>query len=161
MIPTIQITLNEFAGVLMQIENEVYTRPCNLLSDATIGQHTRHIIELYQCLLDGYQQGEVSYDKRKRDRQIENDAAVAINHLTAIQHSLNQQDKDLHVVYELNGNTCRLRSNYFREAMYNLEHTIHHLALIKVAIHLFTDIAVSDTFGVAPSTVKYRMQCVQ
>lgn len=161
MIPTIQITLNEFAGVLLQLDNAVYTRPCHLLSDATIGQHTRHIVELFQCLLDGYQQGEVSYDKRKRDKQIENDTAVAINHLMTIQHSLNQQDKDLHVVYELNGNTCRLRSNYFREAMYNLEHTIHHLALIKVAIHLFTEVTVSDTFGVAPSTVKFRSQCVQ
>lgn len=161
MIQTIQITLNEFAGVLNQLENAIYTRPCSLLSDATIGQHTRHIIELYQCLLEGYQQGDVYYDKRKRDKHIENDAAVAINYLETIQHAINQPDKDLHVTYELNGNNCRLRSNYFREAMYNLEHTIHHLALIKVAIHLFTDVIVSDSFGVAPSTVKFRSQCVQ
>jgi len=45
--------------------------------------------------------------------------------------------------------------------MYNLEHIIHHQALIKVAINQLSDFVVSDSFGVAPSTLQYRKECVQ
>lgn len=161
MIKTIQTTLDEFVSVLLQLDNDVYTRPCNLLSDATIGQHTRHIIELFQCLLKGYHEAEVNYDKRNRDKQIENDEAFAIQQLITVRHQLDKKDKDLFIVYELNEHSFRIGSNYYREAMYNLEHTIHHLALIKVALHVFSAITVSDSFGVAPSTLKYRSQCAQ
>lgn len=161
MIPTNQQTLSEFAAVLFHLENEVYTTPCKLLTNATIGQHTRHIIELYQCLLNGYAVAEVSYDKRKRDKHIEQDVTFAIQQIQLIQQALPKPDKKLFIEYELNGNTVRIESNYFREVMYNLEHTIHHQALIKVAINQLSDFVVSDSFGVAPSTLQFRNQCVQ
>lgn len=161
MIHTNQQTLSEFAKVLFHLENEVYSTPCILLSNATIGQHTRHIIELYQCLLNGYAGAEVNYDKRKRDKRIELDVAFAIRQIQVIQKALPKPDKKMFIEYELNGNTVRIESNYFREVMYNLEHTIHHQALIKVAINQLSDFVVSDSFGVAPSTLQYRNQCVQ
>ena len=52
-------------------------------------------------------------------------------------------------------------SNYYRELAYNLEHTIHHMALIRVGITEVSGIQLSDDFGVASSTVKYRKQCAQ
>ncbi len=154
-------TLEQFKEVLSQLPGDCYAKPCPTLSWATIGQHTRHIIELYQCLLSGYTPAEVSYDNRKRDRQIEEDVHFAINQLHQIQNALERPNKNLVVGYELNGNEEKFESNYYREAMYNLEHTIHHQALIKVAINQFTDILLPDSFGVAPSTVQYRNQCVQ
>ncbi|MEM9648432.1 MAG: hypothetical protein AAF969_08120, partial [Bacteroidota bacterium] len=48
-----------------------------------------------------------------------------------------------------------------REVMYNLEHTIHHHALIKVGIQFFTDIPLPESFGVAPSTLQHRQACAQ
>ena len=55
----------------------------------------------------------------------------------------------------------RFHTNYYREVAYNLEHTIHHMALIKVGICEFTDILVPEGFGVAASTIKYRKECAQ
>ena len=63
--------------------------------------------------------------------------------------------------YELDGTLNQLDSNYYREVMYNLEHAIHHHALIKVAIIHFTDLDLPDSFGVAPSTMEYRKACAQ
>ena len=151
-------TINQFKDVLLQLPKDCYTKSCNTLSGASIGQHTRHIIELYQCLLNGYDASEVSYDNRKRDKKIEQDVDFACHQLKLIQQSLEQPNKPLTVSYVLNENEVHFESNYFREAMYNLEHTIHHQALIKVAINVFTDILLPEDFGVAPSTMQYRKQ---
>ena len=151
-------TINQFKEVLTQLPNDCYNKPCGILSSATIGQHTRHIIELYQCLLNGYELGDVSYDNRKRDKQIEQDVELARKRLQQIQQTLEQPNKTLQVTYVLNGEETCLESNYYREVMYNLEHAIHHHALIKVAITIFTDKPLPEEFGVAPSTIQYRKQ---
>ena len=161
MIETSFDTLEQFKTVLLELPDQCYTKPCDSLSGATIGEHTRHIIELYQCLLSGYDSAEISYDKRKRDRKIEQDILFAIDQLQYIQVSLERSNKPLTVVYELNDKESKLDSNYFREVMYNLEHTIHHLALIKVGVIQFTDLVLPESFGVAPSTMQHRKQCVQ
>lgn len=154
-------TLEQFKQVLVQIPEACYTRPCDTLSGATIGQHTRHIIELYQCLLEGYAGASVYYDKRKRDKLIEQKVQLAVDKLQRIQSTLVLPKRKLLIYYELDGNEEKIVSNYYREVMYNLEHTIHHQALIKVAIEQFTDIPLPESFGVAPSTMQYRSACVQ
>ena len=154
-------TIEQFKEVLLQLPESCYTKSCQTLSGATIGQHTRHIIELYQCLLDGYAVAAVFYDKRKRDKRIEQDLHFAVDRLQRIQNALEQPKRKLLVYYGLNGNEEKIVSNYHREVMYNLEHTIHHQALIKVAINDFTNNILPESFGVAPSTMQYRSECAQ
>ncbi|MGB5820803.1 MAG: DinB family protein [Saonia sp.] len=154
-------TIEQFKEILMELPKDCYVKPCEMLSDATIGQHTRHIIELYQCLINGYDGNEVSYDKRKRDKRIEQELDFAIDQLQEIQDTLERPDKGLKVNYDLHENEVTIASNYFREVMYNLEHTIHHQALIKVSICQFTNMELPESFGVAPSTLQHRSQCAQ
>ena len=154
-------TLEQFKNILQQIPEAVYTAPSEVLSQATIGQHTRHVIELYLCLLNGYDSSEVSYDKRKRDTRIENEPTLAIELLSQIQRTLERPNKEVQMGYELNGEENFLPSNYYREVMYNLEHAIHHHALIKIGIQQFTAIELPESFGVAPSTMQYRKACAQ
>jgi hypothetical protein len=154
-------TIEQFKQVLIQLPEDCYTRPCPALSGATIGQHTRHIIELYQCLLEGYAPAAVFYDSRKRDKRMEQEVNFAVDQLQRIQNSLERPKRKLLIYYKLNDGEEILESNYFREVMYNLEHTIHHKALIKVAIDQFTDIILPESFGVAPSTMQYRNPCVR
>jgi hypothetical protein len=47
-------------------------------------------------------------------------------------------------------------TTYYREVVYNTEHTIHHLALIKVAIIDMKLYIVDNDFGMAYSTIKYQ-----
>lgn len=155
------ITIEQFKYILQQLPKEHYAAPCSVLSYATIGQHTRHIIELYLCLINGYESAVVSYDKRERDQRIETDIALAIEQLEFIQKNLERPNKDIQMRYELNGEENRLVSNYYREVMYNLEHAIHHHALIKIGIQQVTDLELPESFGVAPSTIAYRKACVQ
>lgn len=154
-------TLAQFSFILSELAEDSYTKLCNTISDATIGQHTRHIIELYQCLIWGYDVAEVNYDQRKRNKQIEQDVNFAMNQIEIIIANLQKEDKKLIVSYELGESEVKLESTYFREVMYNLEHTIHHQAIIKIAINQFTNIKLPNSFGVAPSTMQYRKECVQ
>ncbi len=154
-------TLEQFKEVLLQLPADCYSKPCKTLSQATIGQHTRHIIELYQCLIAGHDSGVFSYDKRKRNKKIEIDLNFAIQQLTQIQLLLEKPNKKVGVNFGLDGREEKLESNYYREVMYNLEHTIHHKALIKVGINELSAILLPESFGVAPSTMQYREQCVQ
>lgn len=154
-------TIEEFKNVLLKLPQDCYDRPCEELADASIGKHTRHIIELYQCLLKGYDTGRVCYDHRKRDREIETDLMKAVEELGSIQNMLSRPNKELSISFELSGEIHEIGSNYFREVIYNLEHTIHHHALIKVGIQQLADIRLPDTFGVAPATLQYRKLCAQ
>lgn len=154
-------TLEQFKRILLELPSDCYTQSCSVLSNSTIGQHTRHIIELYLCLLNGYEASDVSYDRRKRDLRIEQELPFAIQQLGYIQAHLERPNKPIKMSYELGGEENSLDSNYYREVMYNLEHTIHHHALIKVGIEHFTSLQLPESFGVAPSTMQYRETCAQ
>ena len=157
-----QTALTDIINVLDQLPSQsIYAEPCPALSDATIGQHTRHVIELYQCLLAGYEHGVVNYDDRKRNKLYENDKEEAIVVIKEIQNNLDKADKPLSVVCESDDHPVTIQSNYNREVLYNLEHCIHHQALIRVALISAKEIVISEEFGVAPSTMQYRQQCAQ
>ncbi|WP_190811365.1 DinB family protein [Flagellimonas sp. S3867] len=154
-------TIEQFKEILLQLPEDYYAHSCEALFNASIGQHTRHIIELYLCLINGYDGAEVSYDKRERNQKIEQDVYFAIKQLQRIQSDLEKPNKAVKVAYELGGMETCLESNYYREVMYNLEHTIHHHALIKVGIKHFTTLELPESFGVAPSTMQHREACAQ
>jgi hypothetical protein len=154
--------LNSLADVLQQLpEPSLYTNACEALSNATIGQHTRHIIELYQCLIEGYPTGKINYDERKRNPLYENDIPAALEVIREIQQNLEQPDKEVSIFCGTDDNSVCIESNYYREVLYNLEHCIHHQALIKVALLSIKNINIAEGFGVAPSTLQYRQECAQ
>ncbi len=154
----------QLSSSLDQLSGQEYIQPCNNLSNNTIGQHVRHIIELFQCLEKGYDDGLVNYEKRKRDIAIETDKNLAASLLKEVYDQLDRPDKEmiLEACYDdLAAEAIKIPTNYYREVAYNLEHTIHHMALIRVGIREVSTIELPADFGVASSTVKYRKQCAQ
>lgn len=149
--------IHDLAALLQQLGNEHYSYPSNQLGDATIGQHVRHSIEMYQCLLNGYQHSMVDYSKRKRDFIIETSTSHALECLKNIVQQLPLNDRAMHVADE----DGFVVSSFKRELLYCNEHLIHHMALIKVAILEIGAYALPENFGIAPSTLKYRQQCAQ
>jgi len=160
----IQNVFVQLSESLNQLSDKEYAQPSAILFNATIGQHVRHIIELFQCLEKGYAEGVVNYEKRKRDYRIETDKNLAADLLKDIYRKLEKPNKDLILEaedYEDTVETVCIPSNYYREIAYNLEHTIHHMALIRVGINEVSSISLPTEFGVAYSTIKFRQQCAQ
>jgi hypothetical protein len=154
----------QLSDVLNKLTDEEYTQQSRILFSATIGQHVRHVIELFQCLQNGYDEGVVNYEKRKRDYRIETDREFAAMLLRRIFGNLDKPNKRIVLEaedYNETMETVTIPSNYYREIAYNLEHTIHHMALIRVGINEVSSIMIPDEFGVAYSTIKFRQQCAQ
>ena len=153
--------LLQLENVLSKMSDEQYSTPIPLLSQSTIGQHVRHIIEFYIELNKGYEIGIINYDDRKRDHSLQTCRTTAIKKFREISDGLDKENTALSIYADFANNdssTQKLETNYFRELMYNLEHTVHHMALIRVGLHTSTKIAIPNDFGVAESTLKFRQQ---
>ena len=158
---------NSFAqlkGILDQLTEAEYSQPSKILFNASTGQHIRHIIELYICLFNGYETGNVNYEERKRDVRIEIDKGFAKELMEMISNNIDRPDKILSLTSSYDEQTITsiiVETNYNRELIYNLEHTVHHMALIRVAVNEVSAVTIPEGFGVATSTIKYRRSCAQ
>ena len=161
LVQIVKQNLTENIDLLQQLTNEELTFPFPELSNATIGEHMRHIIELFGCLLENYECGLINYDGRKRDLLLQTDKNEAIAIIEKYLLEIDKPNKPLSLTHNCFSPIELLQTNYFRELIYNLEHSIHHQALIKVALHSLLHIKIPSSFGVAPSTLEYRKQCAQ
>lgn len=153
--------LQSLQRLLQLINNSNYNYKSNMLESNSIGQHVRHVVEMLQCLLNGYEPGIVNYDERKRDIRIETDKTFTAGILQEISINLQQPDKGL--TLQQDGNYEAVHTTFKRELLYNTEHAIHHMALIKVALREMGIDIKNENFGVAPATIRYKnaAACVQ
>jgi hypothetical protein len=152
--------LQSLIGLLSTINDEQYTSPHHILSNATIGQHVRHVIEMYNCVLDQYNEGVVNYDKRQRNLLLETNVTEAKQALELITKSMAKPNRNMMLQVPNTGASgfLDLDTNYYRELQYNLEHGIHHMALIRIGVaQLQNEISLPESFGVADSTMTYRL----
>lgn len=157
--PAVKNVFVQLSESLQHLSDEQFVTPSKTLFNATIGQHVRHIIELFLCLEKGYESGTVNYEKRKRDLAIETDKDFARELLQKIYGSIEKRNKALWLESNYDEHSeagITVATNYYREIIYNLEHTVHHMALIRVGINEVSALVVADDFGVASSTIKYR-----
>jgi hypothetical protein len=168
--------LSQIAHLLECLSDEQYSKKLLVLSQATIGQHTRHIIEFYMALYRGYEIGIVDYDGRARSQAIESGRLLAIQKLQHTGELLARPDKELWLKFEpvqptaesipgLSGEETgppnNVRTSYQRELIYNLEHTTHHMALLRIAAMVVSEMVLPEDFGVAFSTQKFRRGCAR
>lgn len=153
---SIEETLGELRQVIARLDEKQYAGPSAALHGTSIGEHVRHIIEIFSCLTGQYEKGLIQYDKRERNKSIEKEKVIAIMHLDHLMGTLRKPDKPLLLVQEMQGQEIRMSTNYERELLYNLEHCIHHQALIRLALMQFSNIEVPQNFGIAPATIRYR-----
>lgn len=160
---TVIATLDELQYVTKQLDTDSYTLQIPELSKATIGQHTRHIVEFFQCVLTQYPTQKINYDLRARSLNIETKPSAASTTIdtliTAFQAAtFINQNIVLHAQLTLEDDTPNeVETSIHREMIYAIEHAIHHMAILKIAIKILAlPIDVPATFGVAPSTLRHQ-----
>jgi len=152
--------LMEHQELLLKLSDKQYQHQSELLSGASIGQHLRHVVEFYGCLLNGLSQQKINYEKRARSLELENNRKTAINKISSIKDQLLSLGLYSRLYLEIED--LMIDTSVQRELYYNLEHSIHHQALIKIGLkEQNLGNMVNADFGVAPSTLKYRKQCVK
>lgn len=167
MISACKQNLDQLITLLNVINEQQYTYKSRLLDGASIGQHIRHVLEFYDCLIKSDTTQELDYDKRNREYLIEQSPNAAFTYTARIIEHLSNLDESRSVTlkgrYELESDhESEIKSTVGRELLYNLEHSIHHQALIKVSLNEqgITHLTPKN-FGIAPSTIRYRKVCAQ
>lgn len=147
--------LKQLLDAINSLTDEEYTQNIELLN-ASVGGHTRHIIELFQQLEKGYDFGIVNYDNRKRTFQIQEEVSFASDCILQIIKGLDKPNKPLKLMSMYAPASHVIDTFYDREILYNVEHAVHHQAMIKIAFLILEKKNLADDFGIAKATISYR-----
>ncbi len=145
--------------VLLKMPNDSGQHYFNTLN---IGRHFRHVYDHFYAVFDGVKSGVVDYNYRRRDALVERDIALSIEAADAIVNQcweLGEQSLPSHidVVSEVD---CHQEKNYAfssnieRELLYLINHSVHHLAYVKLLLK-GENIELPESIGLAPSTASY------
>ncbi len=156
--------LNQLEDSIRQTKEEDFSKPSKILNHSSVGQHVRHTLEFFSCLVDAVPSRKLDYDKRKHDKFIEEDKKLALSVLDSIRQFISCNNENFEIQLTVNFDLERklntsIISNFYRELAYNIEHTIHHMALIKIGINdICPYVKIDNSFGVASSTIRYQKQ---
>lgn len=160
--------LRQALDLLGRIDDRRFSTSPRGLAPHRVCSHLRHIVEFYECFLDGLESTHIDYDSRKRDLNMEASPEAAATRVCAIIDRLEtepalQFDNVLFVRVEdsevLGLSDPYLMSSVARELMTLSSHTIHHFALIGMTMRTH-GVVLDPDFGMAPSTLRHqeRMQ---
>lgn len=156
-------TLGHIQSFLEHIPEQAFSQPLNIFNQSSIGQHTRHVIEFLQCLIHQCQCEDrvINYEKRQRDKAIEEVPAQAMAAIQEVVKALESETLPQNLILETQYGSHlpvhRVETTLEREIIYNIEHAIHHLAMIRIGLQVVApDLDIPRGFGVAPSTIRYR-----
>lgn len=150
--------LLELRSILDQVNESDYSRALPTLDNGTLGRHVRHILEFYECLFLSYDSDTICYDDRKRNLVLEENVGIASEYIDTIIAKIAavSQNRFLYIKSRFGSEEITVDSSLYREIIYNIEHTVHHLAIIRIALSAECRyISLSNTFGYADSTIQF------
>jgi uncharacterized damage-inducible protein DinB len=154
--------LSQLFDLVHSVTDDDFQRPVKSLSNSTVGQHLRHTLEFFICLEQGNHSGVINYDRRNHDKEIETNRQLAAETITRIMGfvaGLSENKKvSLEVGYDLDKEQFEtLESTTARELVYNIEHAVHHMAIMKIGIREIAPyVELPPSFGIAASTIRHK-----
>jgi hypothetical protein len=156
-------SLLQAAALLERITDRAYSETPVGFEPHRVGGHLRHILEFYECFLDGIASAHIDYDARRRDETIASSRRAAITRILSVIDRLRNSPElrgDMLVWVRMEDappgyiTDPFLTSSVARELQVLSSHTIHHFALIAMTLRAH-GIAVDADFGMAPSTLRF------
>lgn len=150
-------------GLLDHLDDITYSTAPPGFAPHCVGGHLRHILEFYQCFLNGLDSLRVDYDARRRDEAVERGREPASSVIRSIIRSLEtcaalREEAVIWVRMEAaeasNVRDPFMKSSITRELQVLSSHTVHHFALIAITLRMH-GVDLDPDFGMAPSTLSY------
>lgn len=154
--------LSQLMDMTKQFSKEEYTRSLDLLSANSVGRHLRHILEFYDLAIRAGITGRINYDERERNLELENDPSQAISKMKELIVHMRMMKDDMVLKLEASYSSdaskdIRITTTFYRELLYNVEHAVHHMAIMAIAVKIdFRHVSLPGNFGIAYSTVKHK-----
>ena len=156
--------LAQISSLIEELGDDQYAQSSDGVKPS-IGKHVRDVVEFYQSLFSHLArevEETLCYDDRQREQSIEVSRACALASLLDISTKLDSMPKndiDLTLASRVHPEKRMIHtsSSVYREMVYLLDHTVHHMALIKYLAE-FVGVNLPHEFGVAPSTLVFEAQ---
>jgi hypothetical protein len=153
--------LRQALQLLERLDESVYSATAPGFAPHRVGAHLRHVLDFYQCFLDGLDKSHIDYNSRRRDESIERSrqmASIAIRSIILALDTRAEQERIVWVRMEdADASGARdsfMESSLSRELQVLSSHTVHHFALIAMTLRAH-GVQMDPDFGMAPSTLRY------
>ena len=167
-------TLEQGYECLNSLTDEQYLCSAPPHVTSTIGEHFRHLLDLFHAVYNAHNTGKTSgkettesgqaidYNHRRRGHTVETSRQRALSEISHLIHWLEGMTQDelkasVNLFTEVSlthQQSQQMTSTLERELTFIALHANHHFAMTKVTISLL-DIQVNDEFGLAPATLSY------
>ena len=129
---------------------------------STIGAQTRHVLEFIGIFVSHVSVGAINYDLRERNLELEMNAKTAQSEINRLCEALlklqslkSEQILSFEGMSDCDTQSSIVDSSVGRERFYLIDHTVHHLALLKLMCHA-AHIKLPEDIGVSAATMKYQ-----
>ncbi|MEE2939552.1 MAG: DinB family protein [Planctomycetota bacterium] len=155
--------LRQGRELVRELDGPAFTASAPALALSGVGPHLRHVLDVYERFLEAVEMPEtgvalrIDYDARDRDPRLETDPARATAALSRTMDRLRAVSStrlDRPLEARSDGSPW-IPTTVARELQSLVSHTVHHFALIAVAVRCQGGEPGPD-FGVAPSTLRHR-----
>lgn len=159
--------LEQLRTLLMTLSEAQFTEPLPVLGGISIARHVRHILEFYDCLFNSLHDGILDYDARCRNAEMESSLAPNLLLIQDLSEQVAGKPAERPLLLRANlsaeaGAPVEVPTSLHRELLYNIEHLVHHLALIRIGIESLPDgPEIPENLGVSAATQRNRNLCAQ
>jgi len=159
MVNAIQKNLKRGILLLNSIDNEQYCNTSIPPYYSSIGGHIRHILDIFSCVFDGLDKGQINLANRKRNSLVETKIELGLNYFNQTMVALDRiKDEDfdrvIAVTDDLGLGFVTINYTLGSVLIQAHSHAIHHFASIgSIISQLGIDLPDED-FGYNPTTPK-------
>jgi len=161
--------LDQGVALLTSMTNEQYCMCAKPYINSSIGEHLRHVLDLYYALKTNVDM--IDYDVRRRGALVESCRMTGLSELEQVKTWLLTLDPDMMnnkvimstEVSVVDTLVVQVETSLIRELIFVSMHAIHHYALMDVSAK-FCDFDTPKNMGFAPATLtalRNDSSCVQ
>jgi len=154
-------TLNKSKALIESLSDDVLSNHSVPPYHSCIGSHIRHILDFYDCIINGISKLSIDLTDRKRDLRMHEDCNYALENLQRIIVNLETlNDMPMHAKLVVNDDlglgTTNIEYTLGALLAQANSHAIHHYAIINYILD-YLGIKLEDgTFGFNPTTPQQK-----
>ena len=152
-------TLSKSKQLLSSLSNEDLSNHSVSPYYSCIGSHVRHILDFYDCIIEGIDERTIDLTNRKRDERMHSDCNYTLSHVERIIDALKKFDnyrftQDYKVSDDLGLGKVEIKYTLDAILAQANSHAIHHYAIINYILDRLGLSIIDETFGFNPTTPK-------
>jgi len=156
-VSSINANLNNAISLINTLDISVYTNESVGPYFSSIGSHIRHVLDFFDCVVDGLDSNFIDLTARKRDESISTNKTAAVEHIYKLQETLMSYidvntDYLIHVADDMGQGKVTVDYTLESILLHANSHAVHHFATIGYILSKLGSDAKIPGFGYNATT---------